>query len=127
MSQRIRYSASTFNAGEGPVNSMVPAHRHSQAAPSVSTGIPSIRTLLGESGRRSRRLSGSSGFVGPCTGLLRLQRLEFGGQDPFVHRILRRLNFFLFNSWGGRFEFLNRRKDDPVYFVVNFHDSLHTD
>ncbi len=48
MSQRIRYSASTFNAGEGPVNSMVPAHRHSQAAPSVSTGIPSIRTLLGE-------------------------------------------------------------------------------
>ena len=42
-----RYSTSTLNAGDGPIRSIVPPHRHSQNAPSVSTGIPSISTVLG--------------------------------------------------------------------------------
>jgi len=43
------HRTSTFIAGEGPLNTMVPAHKHSQTEPSVSTGIPSTNTLLGGS------------------------------------------------------------------------------
>jgi hypothetical protein len=74
-----RYSTSTLNAGDGPIRPIVPPHKHWQNAPTVSTGIPSISTVLGATqgsttiGRqgagvgtpRARAVSAiTSGFIG---------------------------------------------------------------